>query len=44
MRYRVVTPTRPGPTAQPLEPGLEDGYLALAGAQTAWSATPTAAS
>jgi ABC-2 type transport system ATP-binding protein len=42
MRYRVVTPTRPGPEAQPLEPGLEDGYLALAGAQATRSATPTA--
>lgn len=29
MRYRIVAPTRPGPQAQQLEPGLEDGYLAL---------------
>jgi ABC-2 type transport system ATP-binding protein len=29
MRYRVVAPTAPGPQARPLEPGLEDGYLAV---------------
>lgn len=32
MRYRVVAPTQPDPRAQRVEPGLEDGYLALAGA------------
>ena len=43
MRYRVVTPTRPTPDAQPLDPGLEDGYLALAGTQALRPATaPTA--
>lgn len=36
MRYRILTPTRPGPQAQPVEPTLEDGYLAL----TAAAATP----
>ncbi|XVQ07506.1 ABC transporter ATP-binding protein [Spirillospora sp. CA-255316] len=29
MRYRVVAPAAPGPQARPVEPGLEDGYLAL---------------
>jgi hypothetical protein len=29
MRYRVVAPAAPDPRAQPAEPGLEDGYLAL---------------
>jgi ABC-type multidrug transport system ATPase subunit len=29
MRYRIVAPTRPSPQAQQLEPGLEDGYIAL---------------
>jgi ABC-2 type transport system ATP-binding protein len=29
MRYRIVAPTAPGPHARPLEPGLEDGYLAV---------------
>nr|WP_296064879.1 hypothetical protein [uncultured Actinoplanes sp.] len=29
MRYRIVAPTPPGPQARPLEPGLEDGYLAV---------------
>ena len=29
MRYRVVAPTAPGSQAKPLEPGLEDGYLAV---------------
>jgi ABC-2 type transport system ATP-binding protein len=29
MRYRVVAPDAPGPRAQPVEPALEDGYLAL---------------
>ncbi|MFI6798906.1 ABC transporter ATP-binding protein [Streptosporangium canum] len=28
-RYRVIAPTAPGPSAQPAEPTLEDGYLAL---------------
>jgi len=32
MRYRIVAPTRPNPQAQPLEPSLEDGYIALTGA------------
>jgi ABC-2 type transport system ATP-binding protein len=32
MRYRVVAPTRPSPQAQQVEPGLEDGYIALTGA------------
>jgi ABC-type multidrug transport system ATPase subunit len=27
--YRVLSPTPPLPSAQPLRPGLEDGYLAL---------------
>jgi hypothetical protein len=31
MRYRIVG-NRPGPQAQQVEPGLEDGYLALTGA------------
>ncbi|GIE99631.1 ABC transporter ATP-binding protein [Paractinoplanes rishiriensis] len=31
MRYRIVSPTAPSPQAQPVEPGLEDGYLATAG-------------
>ncbi|MBL7258612.1 ABC transporter ATP-binding protein [Paractinoplanes lichenicola] len=30
MRYRIVAATAPGPTAQPLEPALEDGYLTVA--------------
>ena len=29
VRYRVVAAERPHPDAQPSEPGLEDGYLAL---------------
>jgi ABC-type multidrug transport system ATPase subunit len=29
MRYRVVAAVPPSATAQPVEPGLEDGYLAL---------------
>jgi ABC-type multidrug transport system ATPase subunit len=29
MRYRVVAPEPPDPRARPLEPALEDGYLAL---------------
>ncbi|ABW13384.1 ABC transporter related [Parafrankia sp. EAN1pec] len=29
MRYRVVAPAAPGPQARPVEPALEDGYLAL---------------
>jgi ABC-2 type transport system ATP-binding protein len=29
MRYRVVAPAAPGPQAHPVEPALEDGYLAL---------------
>jgi ABC-type multidrug transport system ATPase subunit len=32
MRYRVVAATPPDPRAQPVEPGLEDGYLTLTGA------------
>ncbi|MET8337354.1 ABC transporter ATP-binding protein [Streptosporangium canum] len=28
-RYRVIAPTAPAPSAQPAEPTLEDGYLAL---------------
>jgi ABC-2 type transport system ATP-binding protein len=35
MRYRVVAPARPAPRAEPAEPGLEDGYLALTGATPA---------
>ena len=31
MRYRVVARNRPSPQAQEIEPGLEDGYLAVAG-------------
>ena len=27
--YRVIAPAAPLPTAQPLRPGLEDGYLVL---------------
>jgi ABC-2 type transport system ATP-binding protein len=34
VRYRVVAPTLPSPDAEPLAPTLEDGYLALRGAQT----------
>jgi ABC-2 type transport system ATP-binding protein len=34
MRYRIVAATRPSPQAQPLEPELEDGYLALTAAGT----------
>jgi ABC-type multidrug transport system ATPase subunit len=30
MRYRVVAPEPPGTGAEPVEPNLEDGYLALA--------------
>ncbi|MGQ5262842.1 ATP-binding cassette domain-containing protein [Micromonospora sp. ZYX-F-536] len=30
MRYRIVAPSVPSPGARPLEPGLEDGYLAVA--------------
>ncbi|MGI5521711.1 ATP-binding cassette domain-containing protein [Micromonospora sp. CA-259024] len=30
MRYRIVAPSAPSPGARPLEPGLEDGYLAVA--------------
>ena len=29
MRYRIVAPTTPSPQARPVEPGLEDGYLAV---------------
>jgi ABC-2 type transport system ATP-binding protein len=29
MRYRVLSPTRPGPAATPVPPTLEDGYLSL---------------
>jgi ABC-2 type transport system ATP-binding protein len=29
MRYRIVAPTTPSPLARPVEPGLEDGYLAV---------------
>ncbi|KAB2349672.1 ABC transporter ATP-binding protein [Actinomadura rudentiformis] len=29
MRYRVVAPASPAPQARPVEPALEDGYLAL---------------
>lgn len=29
MRYRIVSPTAPSPQASPVEPGLEDGYLAV---------------
>lgn len=29
MRYRVVSPAAPGPEARPVDPALEDGYLAL---------------
>jgi ABC-2 type transport system ATP-binding protein len=29
-RYRVVSPTRPSPDADPVAPTLEDGYVALA--------------
>ena len=35
MRYRVVATTSPGPRAEPAEPGLEDGYLALTGGTAA---------
>ncbi|MEU4156429.1 ABC transporter ATP-binding protein [Actinoplanes sp. NPDC026670] len=31
MRYRVVARTAPSPQARPLEPNLEDGYLAVTG-------------
>jgi ABC-2 type transport system ATP-binding protein len=31
MRYRVVAPAPPSPQARQVEPGLEDGYLALTG-------------
>jgi ABC-2 type transport system ATP-binding protein len=30
MRYRVVAPAPPAPDAEPADPNLEDGYLALA--------------
>ncbi len=30
MHYRVVAPVPPAPDAQPVQPSLEDGYLALA--------------
>jgi ABC-type multidrug transport system ATPase subunit len=29
MRYRIVAPDAPTPAARPVEPGLEDGYLAV---------------
>jgi ABC-2 type transport system ATP-binding protein len=29
MRYRIVAPAAPSPGARPVEPGLEDGYLAV---------------
>ncbi|GLY98873.1 ABC transporter ATP-binding protein [Actinoplanes sp. NBRC 103695] len=29
MRYRIVSPAAPSPEARPVEPGLEDGYLAV---------------
>ncbi|MBM2614669.1 ABC transporter ATP-binding protein [Actinoplanes sp. LDG1-06] len=29
MRYRIVAPTAPGAEATPVDPGLEDGYLAV---------------
>ncbi|WP_021597002.1 MULTISPECIES: ABC transporter ATP-binding protein [Actinomadura] len=29
MRYRIVAPTAPDPQAKPMEPALEDGYLAV---------------
>ncbi len=29
MRYRIVAPAAPNPQARPVEPGLEDGYLAV---------------
>jgi ABC-type multidrug transport system ATPase subunit len=29
MRYRIVAPVAPSPHATPVEPGLEDGYLAV---------------
>jgi ABC-2 type transport system ATP-binding protein len=32
MRYRIVAAARPDPRAEQVEPGLEDGYLALTGA------------
>ena len=28
-RYRIVTPVRPGVAAAPVDPTLEDGYVAL---------------
>jgi ABC-type multidrug transport system ATPase subunit len=36
MRYRIVAATEPSPRARPVEPGLEDGYLAV----TAPSSSP----
>jgi ABC-2 type transport system ATP-binding protein len=30
VRYRVVSPSPPSPDAEPVDPNLEDGYLALA--------------
>jgi ABC-type multidrug transport system ATPase subunit len=36
-RYRVVSDVKPAEEAQPLEPSLEDGYLALNGAAAALS-------
>jgi ABC-type multidrug transport system ATPase subunit len=29
MRYRIVAPMEPSPSARSVEPGLEDGYLAV---------------
>jgi ABC-type multidrug transport system ATPase subunit len=40
MRYRVVAPDRPTPAAEPAEPALEDGYLALTRAETALAPDP----
>ncbi|MEV6303254.1 ABC transporter ATP-binding protein [Actinoplanes sp. NPDC051861] len=42
MRYRIVAPAAPSPGARPVEPGLEDGYLAaVAGTGMERDGTPT---
>jgi len=38
--YRVISPAPPLPSARPLRPGLEDGYLALIRRQARAAARP----
>jgi ABC-2 type transport system ATP-binding protein len=42
VRYRIVAPTRPSADAEPVEPNLEDGYVALAQQHSLTTAEPAA--